>query len=268
MRNFQECVRRILGLKVMDDRRIILKNGHQTITGVFPISIDFDYFDAQSRESATARKAQSIRLKYGVDTLALAVDRLDYTKGISERIVAVEQLIEKYRSLRENFTLVQIAVPSRTKDDDYLALRAEVETLTRKVNKHLGCRSWKPIELVVKSIPQADLIAHYLAADVAFLTPLRDAMNLVAKEYVASRVDEDGVLVLSEFAGSAQELKEALIVNPYDIEDTVDKLNIGIRMRPKERTRRMKIMRERVRRHNVYNWVGHFLDVFQDVSVM
>jgi trehalose 6-phosphate synthase len=265
MRNFLECVRRTLGLKVLENRRIVSKNGHETLTGVFPISIDFEFFDTRGHETSTARRAQSIRKKFGVEVLALAVDRMDYTKGIPERFVAVEQLIDKYRSLRGNFTLLQIAVPSRSKDEEYLILRKEVEDAAKRVNKHLGCRTWKPIELIQGSIPQTELIAHYLAADMAILTPLRDAMNLVAKEYVASRVDEDGVLVLSEFTGSAVELKEALIVNPYDIEDTVEKLNIGIRMRPKERTRRMKIMRERVRRHNVYTWVGHFLKEFQEV---
>jgi trehalose 6-phosphate synthase/phosphatase len=192
-------------------------------------------------------------------TIFLGVDRLDYTKGIPRRLLAFEALLRDTPELRDRVRLVQVAVPSREAVSSYQNFRKEVEELIGRINGSYGTLSAVPIHYLYQSVPPEQLVALYRAADVLLVTPLRDGMNLVAKEYVASRVDEDGVLILSEFAGAIDELQDAVCVNAYDVEALTSSMRQALEMPPAERQRRMRAMRRRVTTYDVHRWAKHFV---------
>jgi trehalose 6-phosphate synthase len=197
----------------------------------------------------------------GIDgkRLLLGVDRLDYTKGIVERLLAIEHLLEEHPWYLEQFVFVQIASPSRTRIPSYAGLRIQVEGTVERINRRFQCSRWKPIILIERQYSHDDLERFYRAADVCLVTSLHDGMNLVAKEYVAARSDGDGVLVLSRFTGAAQELRDALLVNPYDVEQVSEAIRTGLQMGKAERRLRMERMRNHVKEHNVYRWASNIL---------
>jgi trehalose 6-phosphate synthase len=184
---------------------------------------------------------------------------MDYTKGIEERLLAVERMLEKYPVLRGRFTFVQLAAPSRTKIDRYRALGETVQALTDRINAKFGTDSYRPVVLLPTHHEPLDVFRFYRAADVVYVSSLHDGMNLVAKEFVAARDDERGVLVLSHFTGAARELTEALIVNPYDFEQASDALALAVQMPPAEQRERMRSMRRLIAEFNVYRWAGRML---------
>ena len=186
------------------------------------------------------------------------MDRLDYTKGILHRLRAFGELVDEGR-LGPRVVLVQVASPSRERVEAYQTLRDEVEVIVGRINGQHGDLGYSPVDYLHQSFPRDEMAALYLTADVMLVTPLRDGMNLVAKEYVASRYDEGGALVLSEFTGAADELAGAFLVNPHDIEGLKDTIVRAATANPQEARRRMRAMRRRVREHDVARWAADFL---------
>ena len=227
--------------------------------GVFPISIDFEFFAGLARRDDMREKVERIRDGYHADTIAIGVDRLDYSKGIPERLRAIELMLANHPEIQGKFTFVQLSAPSRTKVEAYRRMREEIERMVGHINGRFGGKGCIPIDYRYSGYAQEDLVAFYRAADLALVTPLRDGMNLVAKEYVASQIDGAGALVLSRFAGAAQELRDALLVNPYDPESMAERIYEAIVMSAEEKTARMKKMREVVRRNDIYWWLERSL---------
>jgi trehalose 6-phosphate synthase len=191
--------------------------------------------------------------------LGLGIDRLDYTKGILERFMAIERLLELEPRWIGKFSFVQIAAPSRSSIDEYQGFEAKVRALADQINGRFGREGYQPIMLKVEHHDARQVYTYYRAADVCYVSSLHDGMNLVAKEFVAARDDERGVLVLSQFTGAARELSEALIVNPYDIEQSAAALQLALTMPPEEQRARMRSMRNLIQEFNVYRWAGRML---------
>jgi len=191
--------------------------------------------------------------------LGVGVDRLDYTKGVEERLLAVELLLEKHPEFRGRFSFAQVAAPSRTKIERYSLLNDAIEALAARINERFGSEDYQPIILLRVHHEPPAVFRFYRAADVCYVSSLHDGMNLVAKEFVASRTDLKGVLVLSEFTGAARELTEALIVNPYDLEQSANALALALNMPVEEQEDRMRSMRSLLAQFNVYRWAGKML---------
>jgi trehalose 6-phosphate synthase len=191
--------------------------------------------------------------------VGLGVDRLDYTKGIEERLLAVERMLERFPEYRGRFTFVQLAAPSRTVIERYRLLNDDVDRLAARINERFRDGSYRPIVLLRSHHEPPQVFRYYRAADLCYVSSLHDGMNLVAKEFVAARDDEDGVLVLSQFTGAARELTEALIVNPYDLDEASAALAAALHMSLDERRDRMRAMRSFVAEFNVYRWAGRML---------
>jgi trehalose 6-phosphate synthase/phosphatase len=228
--------------------------------GVFPMGIDAAEFSRIAEEDDVLSEVASIKEKSGDRKLLVGVDRLDYTKGLVRRMLALERLFELEPSLRRKVRLVQIAVPSRTKMGSYDQIRRELNEIVGRINGAFATVNSVPIHYLYRLIEQRQLTALYRAADVMLVTPLRDGMNLVAKEFVASRTDEDGVLVLSEFAGAAAELAEALHVNPFDLDGVAQVIKRALTMPQEERRARIRALRHRVRAYDSYRWANSFIE--------
>jgi trehalose 6-phosphate synthase/phosphatase len=251
LRNFADAVERLLGLPVHRD--VVVHGGREVRLGVFPMGADIArYADPAPSRSRSPRPPLDRRLLLGVD-------RLDYTKGIPRRLLSFEQLLETHHELRGRVCLLQIAVPSRTDVPAYRRFRRQIDGLVGRINGAYGTSAWTPVQYMARPVSREQLVGLYRSCDVMVVTPVRDGMNLVAKEFVASRVDEDGVLVLSEFAGAADELHESLLVNPYDIEHVAETLHDALLMPPDERRARMRSMRQRVLRADAAWWARSFL---------
>jgi len=265
--NFMHCVRSLRKeVKVRGKGQVATAQVEDRLVriGNFPISIDFDEFAREAKSDEVARRVLEIKEDLGVDVnrrhILLGVDRLDYSKGIPERLKAFANVLERFPELREKVSLVQIVVPSRTHIRKYQDLRLDIERLVGKINGLYTQTGWVPIHYIFRSVDRTELVALYRAADIAFITPLKDGMNLVAKEYCAANVSEDGVLIMSEFAGAASQMqKEALLVNPYDVEEVAETIAIACEMTPEERRRRMKALRRKIRKNDIFWWVDAFL---------
>ena len=258
MRNFAGAVERLLGLPVQDDR--VTYGGREVRLGVFPMGADVArYADPAPSKSRTPRPPIDRRLLLGVD-------RLDYTKGIPRRLLAFEHLLRTRPDLRGRVCFLQIAVPSRTDVPAYKRFRRRIDELVGRINGAYGTSAWTPVQYVARPVSQEQLLGLYRTCDVMVVTPLRDGMNLVAKEFVASRVDEDGVLVLSEFAGAADEMHEALLVNPYDLDRVAEALHTALQMNPDERRARMRSMRRRVLHDDAPHWARSFLSALEETE--
>jgi alpha,alpha-trehalose-phosphate synthase [UDP-forming] len=263
-RNFIACLRALLPEAVVHGRgneRRVLIEGRQTRSVALPIGIDARGFAALARSPGVAARAQGLRKEIGVEHLLLGVDRLDYTKGIPFKLESVRRLLRARPDLHRKIALVQILVPSRSEIPEYLRLKAEVERLVGEINGELGQPGWNPIHYFYRSQNREELIAYYRAASVCLATPLKDGMNLVAKEYCACQTERDGVLVLSEFAGAAVQLADgALLVNPYDILGVAAAIGQACEMPAEERKRRMARLQRNVLAEDVHGWVESFLD--------
>lgn len=251
--HFTEAATRLLGLAELGDGRMEYQ-GRSPQVGVFPMGIDVTPYE----QSAITVEATSEQSESASKSL-LAIDRLDYTKGIPRRLLAFEELLNRHPDLRERVSLLQVAVPSRTGVRAYQRFRRSVDEMVGRINGAFGTPGWTPVQYMYRGFTQAELIGLYRSADVMLVTPLRDGMNLVAKEFIASRGDGDGVLVLSEFAGAAAELTEALQVNPFDIDDAADAYYRALTMSRHERRARMRVLRERVQENGVGRWAETFL---------
>jgi trehalose 6-phosphate synthase len=263
--NFLNCLARLLpDAEVIGGSQGALSvrfDGRQTVVGAFPISIDYDEFAIPAAQADVAARAANIRKELSDSLLVLGVDRMDYTKGIPERLQSFRTLLERYPELRRQVTLVQIVVPSRSDIPKYQDLRQQVELLVSEINGRFTQPGWVPIHYIYRSLRREDLLGYYRAADIALVTPLKDGMNLVAKEFCAAQVDERGVLVLSEFAGASPELRHgALLVNPNDFVGVAQAIYQACQMLPSEKRHRMHLLREIVKSQNVHRWARSFLD--------
>ena len=260
-KNFLETVDRYLETRIEHESSTISHGGHLTMVESYPISIQWPP-PWQGNMPPVEACREEIRESLGLPPdhlIGLGVDRQDYTKGILERFHAVERLMELHPELAGRFTFIQIAAPTRSALDDYQAFEAQVRNLAIRINQRFATGSWQPIVLKAEHHEPEQVTRHYRGADVCMVTSLHDGMNLVAKEYVAARDDERGVLLLSQFTGAAHELHEALIVNPYHIEQTADALFQALTMPEFEQRERMRSMRALVRDFNVYRWAGRML---------
>jgi trehalose 6-phosphate synthase/phosphatase len=231
--------------------------GRRVALGIFPMGIDAADFAARSTERGAS--AKTLELRQPGTRLLVGVDRLDYSKGIERRLLSFEQLLIRHPEWRGRVRLVQVAVPSRGKIGAYRRLRTDVEALVGRINGELATPSWTPINYIHRTVSPTTLVALYRAADVMLVTPVRDGMNLVAKEFPACRNDEDGVLILSEFAGAADELRDACIVNPYDVDGVAEVIHDALSMEGVERRARMRRLRAQVFEHDVHRWAAEFL---------
>jgi trehalose 6-phosphate synthase/phosphatase len=249
--NLLDCAERLLGARVDRSANQIEQAERTVQVGAFPLGIDFEAFAERARSApAVERPAEKI---------ILGVDRLDYTKGIPERIRAFARLLERHREHRGRVVLQQIAVPSRSQVAEYQDLKREIDELVGRVNGRFASHDWTPIHYLYRSISPERLAALYRDADVGLVTPLRDGMNLVAKEYVACQVDDPGVLVLSRMAGAAESMLEALHVNPYNVDGVAENLQRALTMDLADRTDRMVALRTRERANNAGAWLDAFL---------
>ena len=229
--------------------------------GAFPISIDSAALDAMSRTPAVRRRAAEIRDKLGnPSTVILGVDRLDYTKGIDVRLHALRELYAEERISADDVVMVQLATPSRERVEHYQRMRMDIEQVVSRINGEFGRVGHPAVHYLHQSIPRDELAAFFVAADVMVVTPVRDGMNLVAKEYVACRHDLGGALVLSEFAGAAAELTQAFLVNPHDLDGVKNAMIEAITLDREQGRSRMKAMRRQVMTYDVDRWARSFLE--------
>jgi trehalose 6-phosphate synthase len=252
--NFSRAARRWTPAEGVD--RELQVNGRRVKVRPCPISIDAVGFADTAREYSVRRRAQEVRESLGGRRIILGVDRLDYTKGIPHRLAAFEELFRDGRVSVDDTVFVQVAVPSREESMGYREIRREVEEMVGRINGQFSEPGRVAVHYFRRSLSREELAAYYLAADVMLVTPLRDGMNLVAKEYVACREDLGGVLVLSEFAGAAWELRRAMLVNPRDIDGLKNVIMQALRMPEKDRRMRMSILRAQVHRHDVHEWAS------------
>ena len=272
--NFLQTVDRIMESRIDWNQFTVQRLEHRTMVRPFPISVEAPApQDEHSPESAYEQRGTLLKA-LGVEAalMGVGVDRLDYTKGILERFLAIERFLEKYPRYQGVFTFVQIGAPSRTHIKRYHDLQAEVEAEAERINWRFQADQWKPIILLNRQHSHKEVEAYYRAADLCLVTALHDGMNLVAKEFVATRHDERGVLILSCFTGAARELCDALQVNPYDIDQTAEAIRAALEMRSEEKQLRMQRMRKLVRENNVYRWagtlIGELCDIRLDVTEM
>jgi alpha,alpha-trehalose-phosphate synthase [UDP-forming] len=260
--NFLDSVDRALQSRVDREHFAVSRSEHLTYVRPFPISVAFTNGGSvpASKESAYELRAR-LFAKLGVkaNMMGIGVDRIDYTKGIPERFVALETFFEKHPIYRGQFTFVQIGAPSRTHIRRYQDLMDEVKAEVERINRRFQTGDWKPIVYLPEHHSHEQILPYYRAADLCMVTSLHDGMNLVAKEYVAAQVNEAGALILSRFAGASQELVDALLVNPYDAEELAAAIHKALQMSPGERSARMGRMRAYVREHNIYRWAGNLI---------
>lgn len=268
--NFITCARRMLRNLTVKREGPHLRVGYAgrwTTVGAFPISIDFTEFATPSNSVEIARRAEEIRADFAGRQIVLGVDRLDYTKGLPEKLRAFRAALERYPGLRRKVSLVQLVVPSREDVPKYHDLKLEVERLVSEINGHFTDAGWAPIHFMYRHLERDELLAYYQAADVALVTPLKDGMNLVAKEYCAAQGERAGVLVLSEFAGAAAQLKNgALLVNPNHSSKVAEATYAALNLPVDERTARMRKLRALIRRDDVHRWTAEFLEAAPPAS--
>jgi len=263
MQHFLQSVLRILGHEhqmgqITTPERIVK-------VGSFPMGIDFERYSSAVSDTETRREREELKRSLSQVKVILSVDRLDYTKGILNRLEGFEILLEANPEFRDRVVLIMVVVPSRIGVEHYDLMKKQIEELVGKINGRFGSISWTPVVYQYRSLSLHPLVALYNISDVALVTPLRDGMNLVAKEYIATRIDKSGALVLSEMAGAAKELGEAIIINPNNTQEIAEALREALEMPAEEQIRRNKIMQNRLRRYNVVRWANEFV---QELSGM
>jgi len=260
--NFMETVDRGIEARVDLDRYEIHRGGHPTRVRPFPISIDFDAHDRKARGPEVAAAMRRWRADLGLrddDLVGVGIERLDYTKGIPDRIRGLDYLLETRPEYRGRLRFIQVAVPSRQDVPAYQQIGREVDEAVAAINARWRSGDWEPVTYIKRHQKPVDMMALHRLADFCVVSSLHDGMNLVAKEFVASRYDDDGVLILSRFTGSSRELDDALIVNPYSVAEVADAVHQALTMPEEDRARRMERMRAQVRKNNVYRWAGRIL---------
>lgn len=262
--NFLDTIDRALEARVDTEHFSVTRRGRTTLVRPFPISIDYEQHEAMARDHQVEAAMGRFRHELGWREdmrLGVGIERQDYTKGIPERLLAIDQLLETTPEYRERLTFVQVAVPSRGHVAAYQRLDEEVDRIVQRINWRWGNDSWTPVIYWKQHFGPIEMMALHRIADFCVVSSLHDGMNLVAKEFVASRTDEDGVLILSRFTGSARELVDALLVNPFAVEQISDAMRTALEMPAEERQRRMRRMRSVVAFNDVYRWAGKILSV-------
>lgn len=258
--NFLRCCERLTGHPVDHEKRTVSFQGRRVQVFAAPIGSPVAELRKLAADPAIADAAQDIRDSVRNRRIILGVDRLDYTKGIPERLLGYERFLRRDPGATSRVVFVQVMVPSRTDVEAYASLKSEIDRLVGSINGRFGRAGRTPVHYIYRNLDQRTLFAHYRAADVALITPLRDGMNLVAHEFVVSRVEHTGALILSEFAGAAEYLKDAIQVNPYDIASISDALALSFSLRPEERTRMMQALQTQAEALDVHRWADGFLE--------
>jgi alpha,alpha-trehalose-phosphate synthase [UDP-forming] len=263
--NFLETVDRILECRIEREKQAIVRGGHRTCVQAFPISVDFAEISARASKEEVAKELDRLRHKYDLrqEFIGIGIDRLDYTKGIVERLKAIDLFLTRNPRYEGRFTFVQAGEPSRTHVEEYKKLNEEIDELVEEINWRRWRSRWKPILYIKEHFTPATLSALQSLANFCIVSSLHDGMNLVAKEFVSSRVDGDGVLILSRFTGAARELTDALLVNPYSVDDMAKAIKVAVNMSKKERRRRMSSLRAIVQENNIYSWAG---DIISEIA--
>lgn len=268
--NFLETVDGALESRIEWERFAVKRHGHITFVRPFPISVDFRETQLSEETAGSPYELRSALLKnldIKASFLGVGVDRVDYTKGIIERFRGIERFLEKYPAYVRRFTFAQIGAPSRTHIQRYQDFLNEVQAEADRINTRFQTSDWKPIALLVRHHGHKEIIPYYRAADLCMVTSLHDGMNLVAKEFVAARDDEEGALILSQFTGASRELRDAIIVNPYDADQLAESIRLALEMDAGDRHTRMKQMRRIVREHNVYHWAGNLISELSEIRI-
>jgi trehalose 6-phosphate synthase len=269
--NFLQTVDRTVESRVDWEHFSVMRQDHRTIVRPFAISVDLtdDEPVEDGNQGFTYEERAALLRGLGVEAtfMGIGVDRVDYTKGILERFLAVERFLEKNPTYQRKFTFVQIGAPSRTHIKRYHDLLAEVEVEADRINWRFQSDKWKPIVFLKRQHSHKEITPYYRAADLCLVTSLHDGMNLVAKEFLAARRDERGVLILSQFTGAARELRDALLVNPYDIEQTAEAIRVALEMEPEEKQLRVQRMRRIIKEHNIYRWAGNLITELSEVRL-
>jgi alpha,alpha-trehalose-phosphate synthase [UDP-forming] len=265
--NFLDTVDRVLESRTDREHMSARRHGHTTTIRPYPVSVVIDHVATARPPWGVTRNDLLKEFGIRAQSLILGVDRLDYTKGIAERLMAFERLLEERAWHRGRVTMVQIAAPSRTRIPSYIELSRKVGEIAERINARFQTVNWRPVVLIERQCSHEEVTKWYRAADLCLVTSLHDGMNLVAKEYLAARDDEEGVLILSKFTGAAVELSDAVIVNPYDIDGVADAINRGLEMGFGERRMRMQRMRKQVMEHNVYRWAASVLGDLRDLRL-
>jgi len=268
--NFLETVDASLESQIEWERFAVKRGGHITFVHPFPISVDFR--EAQRGlepvESPYVLRSELLsKLGIKANFIGVGVDRVDYTKGLLERLRGIERFLEKWPAYREKFTFVQIGAPSRTEIKRYHDFLQELEAEAARINARWQTADWKPIALLTRHHSHEEILPYYRAADFCMVTSLHDGMNLVAKEFIAARDDEGGALILSQFTGAARELRDAIIVNPYDVEQLAEAIRVALEMDTEERQTRMRLLRNNVMRHNVFAWAGNLITELSEIRI-
>ncbi len=265
-KNFGRAVSDILGydwdrqkLEIyVDDRTVkLLPRG---------IGVNFEYFNDVGGEQSTIEKAQNIKRDLNCTRLIIGADRLDYSKGIKQRLLTLEKFLDEYPDYRQEVSLLQIAVPSRTHVPEYQSMKEEIDYQVGRINGKFSSNGWVPVHYFYYGLPQEELIAYYRAADVALITPIKDGMNLVAKEFAASRSDEDGTLILGEMAGAAIEFPDLVAVNPFDLMSGARAIRAALEMPEEQKYKTMNAMREQVRKKDLRWWIEENLEALGDIK--
>lgn len=259
--NFLDTIDRELEARVDRERFAVFSGGKQTLVRPFPISLDFDEYSrfAQSPEVEAEMDSLSRRLRLKGMRIGVGVDRIDYTKGILEKLWALDRFLEQNPKYHGQFVFIQIGAPSRIHIEAYKRIGASIADAVEDINWKYQRKTWKPIIFLKESATRRTVLALFRLANFCLVSSLHDGMNLVAKEFVASRKDNKGVLILSRYTGAAMELRDALQINPFAIDDMADTIKRALEMSEKEQAKRMRRMRRIVKENNIYNWIGHIL---------
>jgi trehalose 6-phosphate synthase len=260
--NFLDSVDRFLEVRVDQERLSVFKGGRETLVRPFPISIDYDMVEAKARNEDIDRRISLLKMDFRLRNrfLGIGVDRMDYTKGIVERFNAIDRFLEKYPDYVGKFVFLQLGPLSRIHIPKYRAYNDEIYGRMLDINEKWKKKDWQPILLHKKHLGLDDLLLYYRAADLCIVSSIHDGMNLVAKEFVASRIDERGTLILSKFTGSSRELEQAILVNPFATDQFADAIKQAIEMPPDQQSQRMRRMRDSVKENNVYRWAGKIVN--------
>jgi trehalose 6-phosphate synthase len=258
--NFLDTANRLLESRVDTERHSVIRFGKETFIRPFPISIDSTN-PAESYSPEVLRQVEKLRKELNLENkiVAVGVDRIDYTKGIIERLMAVDRFLEKYSEYRNRFVFIQLGAPSRTHIKRYHELISEIDELVDKINWKYQQENWKPVIYLKRHFSQIEIEPYYALADIGIVSSLHDGMNLVAKEYVFAKKDRSGILLLSQFAGASKELSEAILINPYSIKEFAENIKLAIELPVEEKKRRMQNMRDVIVENNVFKWAGNII---------
>jgi len=264
MRHFLSSVNRLAGISNSHGKVEVYNR--KILVDAFPMGIDYEKYSKTAAEPDTLEREVRYRTSLGDQKLILCIDRLDYSKGIPQRLKAFELLLTEYPQFRNKISILMVVVPSRDKVEQYRELKEEIDELVGRINGKYGRISWTPIHYFYRSMPLNALSAFYRMAQVALITPMRDGMNLVCKEYIASKLDKKGVLILSEMAGSSKELSDAILINPNDIHQIVEAIRKALKMPEEEQKRKIQIMQESIKRYNIKHWVNLFMERLNQIK--